>query len=82
MIGEFCPKVFALKTHSTLRLESGVGKLGAEQSAQFVTRRVYRPLWTARIGRQPRCRIAYIIVSFLILKALVRRARKESPCYA
>jgi hypothetical protein len=37
MIGEFCPKVFALKTQQVFRLEPGVVEFGAEASAWVVT---------------------------------------------
>jgi hypothetical protein len=62
MIGEFCPKVFALNTHLALGLKSWVVELGAEQSARLVTRRVYPPLPTAKVGCQTYSRVAYGIL--------------------
>jgi hypothetical protein len=39
MIGEFCPKVFALKTGTALGLKTRAGKFVFEASARVATRR-------------------------------------------
>jgi hypothetical protein len=44
MIGEFCPKVFALKTGTGLGLETRADKFVSEASARVVTgRRLWLP---------------------------------------
>jgi hypothetical protein len=67
MIGEFCPKVFALNIHPVFRLKTVVAECGAEGSARTVNNPVMSPFSTARAGRKPLCRIVRFVPYFLSL---------------
>jgi hypothetical protein len=65
MIGEFCPKAFALKVHPECRLNTLTAETGAEVSAAIVIRAKKPVLLRARPGpRLLRC-IVYFNHCFL-----------------
>ncbi len=71
MIGEFCPKVFALRIQAGFRLElleTGVVISDAETSATIGTGLGIRSLFTAQTVYQWLMRLAFLVIYFLLLK--------------
>jgi hypothetical protein len=69
MIGEFCPKVFALKNPPACRLKVVVVEFGDEASARNVTGTGKSGFFTARRGLLPVRRTPYFYIIFYHLAA-------------
>jgi len=67
MIGEFCPKVFALNNHPVSRTQSPIAEFGAEMSARTVTEAGYPLCSQEDRGRSLFVRATSFLAYFLSL---------------
>jgi hypothetical protein len=69
MIGEFCPKAFALNICPVFRLKEAAVESGCRGVGRIVTAWEVSTLSTAQGGRQPSGEIACFLPHFLSLKS-------------